>query len=128
MHELTVTYRMALQRSAKGAAAEADLPAAKPRHEPPEPRVPRAARLLALAHHIDRLIEGGRLRDYADAARRLGVTRARLTQVMNLLLLSPALQEAILVTDRAPSERTLRRLVRVADWQLQLPPFAEAPC
>ena len=59
-------------------------------------RVPRVARMLALAHEIDRLIRAGELRDLADAARAMGLTRARVTQIANLLLLAPAIQEAIL--------------------------------
>ena len=50
----------------------------------PPPPPSRAARMLALAHHVERLIEAGELTGYADAARGLGLTRARLTQVMNL--------------------------------------------
>ena len=34
--------------------------------------------------------------DYADAARRLNLTRARVTQITNLILLAPEIQEAIL--------------------------------
>jgi hypothetical protein len=59
-------------------------------------RIPRVARTLALAYKIDGLIRAGQLRDFADAAVALGVTRARMTQIMNLLLLAPAIQEAIL--------------------------------
>ena len=39
------------------------------------------ARRIALAHHIEGLIERGELRDYAEAAKRLDLTRARLTQI-----------------------------------------------
>ena len=62
----------------------------------------------------------------ADAARRLGLTRARMTQMMNLLLLAPAIQEAILalppvVTGRDPiTERQLRRIVAEPDWNKQI--------
>jgi hypothetical protein len=54
------------------------------------------ARTLALAHTIDEMIRTGELRDLADAARAVGVTRARMTQIMNLLLLAPEIQEALL--------------------------------
>ena len=89
-------------------------------------RVPRVARRLALAHRIEALVRAGELRDYADAARRLGLTRVRVTQLMNLLLLAPAIQEAIfnlpLVTEgRASiSERQLRPIVAEADWDRQM--------
>jgi hypothetical protein len=38
--------------------------------------------MLALAHNIEGQIEDGTIPDYAAAAGTLGVTRARLTQVM----------------------------------------------
>ena len=59
-------------------------------------RVPRVARMLALAHRIDGMVRAGELRDLADAAWASGVTRARVTQIVNLLLLAPAIQEQIL--------------------------------
>ncbi len=91
----------------------------------PKGRVPRVARLLALAHKIDGAIRAGELRDLAHGAEVLGLTRARVTQVVNLLLLSPAIQEAILelppVTNgRDPvSERALRQIVAESNWTKQ---------
>lgn len=67
-----------------------------------------AARQLALAHWIDQRIEAGELRDLADAARVLGVTRARVTQIANLRYLPPAVQEAVLTPGFEGSERQLR--------------------
>jgi hypothetical protein len=81
---------------------------------------------LALAHQIDGMIRAGELRDLADAARAIGVTRARMTQIMNLLLLAPEIQEAILdlppvKQGRDPiSERMLRAIVAEAEWELQM--------
>ncbi len=86
---------------------------------------PRVTRMLALAHTIDEMIRAGELRDLADAARAIGVTRARMTQITNLLLLAPAIQEAILnlpsVTNErnSISERALRRIVAEPDWTRQ---------
>ena len=88
-------------------------------------RVPRVTRMLALAHKIDGMIRAGEFRDIADAARAIGVTRTRMTQIMHLLLLAPEIQEAILdlppVTNgRDPiSERRLRRIVAEPDWTKQ---------
>jgi len=91
----------------------------------PKGRVPRVARLLALAHRIDGMVRDGETRDLAEAARRLGLTRARMTQVMNLLLLAPAIQEETLAlprtTGRDPiSERRLRPIVAEAVWNDQI--------
>ncbi len=83
----------------------------------PKPRAPsRAARMLALAHHIERLIEAGELTGYSEAARSLGLTRARLTQVMSLLLLAPNTQERLLLGDLRASERALRAQVKEPAW------------
>lgn len=49
------------------------------------PPVSRKARQWALAFYIERTIESGLIEDYANAARRIGVTRARLTQITDLL-------------------------------------------
>ena len=92
----------------------------------PTGRVPRVARMLALAHKIDGMIRSGELRDLADAARAMGLTRARVTQITNLLLLAPVIQEQLvnlpLVTNgRDPlSERQLRPIAAEPCWDRQL--------
>ncbi len=94
-------------------------------------RVPRVARLLALAHRIDALIQVGELRNLAEAARVLGLTRARVTQFMNLLLLSPEIQLALLelppTTGRdMVTERSLRKIVAEPMWERQVVAFGFA--
>lgn len=78
-----------------------------------------AARTLALAHHVERLVEAGEIDSYAEAARALGLTRARLTQVMNLLLLAPEVQERVLTGELRATERALRGVVGEAEWGRQ---------
>ncbi len=94
-------------------------------------RVPRVTRLLALAHTIDGRIRSGEIRGWAEAARLVGVTRARMTQIAHLLLLAPQIQEGILnlpnVT-RGPdpaTERVLRTAAAQVDWQKQEMPLVE---
>jgi hypothetical protein len=58
--------------------------------------VPRISKLMALAIRFDRVVRRGEVRDYADLARLGYVTRARITQVINVLNLAPDIQEAIL--------------------------------
>ena len=88
-------------------------------------RIPRVVRMLALAYKIDRMIRDGELQDLADAARAVGVTRARMTQIANLLLLAPDIQEAILNLPPARSrrdsvsERSLRTIVAEPNWDVQ---------
>lgn len=98
-------------------------------HEPAEPipagRVPRAARLMALALHFDRLLRAGGVTNRAELARLGGVTRARVTQVLGLLHLAPDLQAAVLNLPRVRSGRdpvTLRHLLPVTavlNWDEQ---------
>ena len=108
------TYTVSFGQTAPRRATQADTG-----------RVPRVARTLALAHKIDGMIRAGEVQDFTDASRTLCVTRARMTQIMNLLLLAPEIQEQILdlpaVTNgRDPvSERTLRRIVAEPDWTKQ---------
>ena len=88
-------------------------------------RIPRVTRLLALAHRIEGMIRSGEIRDWAEAARLAGVTRARMTQIANLLLLAPAIQEAILSLPTVSlgrnriTEQHLRSLVGFIEWDQQ---------
>ena len=89
------------------------------------PHPARVSRLLALAHDIEARIEAGEFRDYADVARAHGLTRARLTQAMNLLLLAPPIQEDVLHLEVLPgrepiSERDLRRVLKSLVWEEQV--------
>jgi hypothetical protein len=92
------------------------------------------ARLLALAHAIDRMVRNGGLRDLADAARTMGRSRARISQIMTLLLLAPEIQEAILdlplvTTTRDPiTERQLRRLATEPIWKRQVAAWSRLCC
>ena len=96
---------------------------------PPPPaapgRVPRVARLLALAHRLDRLLRTGVVRDYAELARLGRVTRARISQLMNLLNLAPSIQEEILFLPRTERGRDaiiladLQPIASVLEWRMQ---------
>ena len=69
---------------------------------PPAPRshpsedVPKVTRLLVLGHYFERLVRDGKVKNYAEIARLTGLSRARVTQIVNLTLLAPEIQEAIL--------------------------------
>jgi len=45
--------------------------------------VPRVSRLMALAIHMQELVDSGEVTDYAELARLAHVSRARITQIMN---------------------------------------------
>lgn len=88
-------------------------------------RVPRVARLMALAIKIDGLIASGAIADQAEASRVGHVTRARMTQLINLLLLAPDIQEAVLNLPRVKRGRDpivethLRPIAAEANWDRQ---------
>ena len=93
---------------------------AEPESEP-SIRPARIATTLALAHMIQRAIDRGEIRDQAEAARRLGVTRARITQMLDLTLLAPDVQVRVLslkAVDMADAigEMALRRIARARTW------------
>ena len=88
-------------------------------------RVPRVARLMALAIRFENLIQAGEVADYAELARLAHVTRARITQIMNLLMLAPDIQEEILFLPLTNSGRDrilirdLQPIALVPDWRKQ---------
>jgi hypothetical protein len=92
--------------------------------EAPTSRPPRVAVTLAMAHKIRQGILAGEIQDQSDAARRLGLTRARLSQILDLTNLAPDVQEGILflevINGREPlRERSLRGALRTASWDEQ---------
>jgi hypothetical protein len=88
---------------------------------------------MALAHHLEELVVSGQVRDYAELARLGHVSRARITQIMNLLLLAPDIQEEILFlpkTTKRHDRMKLKHLQAVAlerDWGRQREQWAKHP-
>ena len=112
-----------LPRSARG-HRQVSVPV--PRVQPGRSRLPRITRLMALAIKFQDMVNRRDVRDYADLARLGYVTRARITQIMNLLNLAPDIQEVILDVDSsawrtrsAITERELRVVSRIIDWAAQ---------
>jgi hypothetical protein len=96
---------------------------AKPKATTDPPlRIPRSARLMALAIKFQEMVDRGEVRDYADLARLGYVTRARLTQIMNLLLLEPDIQQRMIFStgDTTLSEHRIRTAVKRIRWATQL--------
>jgi len=93
-------------------------PAPEP-HSPP----PRIARLVALAHKLDMLVQSGSVSSYGELARVGHVSPARLTQIMVLLHLAPSIQEYVLflsaVDARFVTELALRKIAREPRWDRQ---------
>jgi hypothetical protein len=116
MGKVTLTEKVAFRQAARRESPAKPTPAR---------RVPRVSRLMALAIRFEGLIESGVVADQAELARLGHVTRARLTQIMNLLNLAPDIQEAILflpATENgrdAVTERDLRPVAAEVDWERQ---------
>lgn len=88
-------------------------------------RVPRVARLMALAIKLNDILAAGRELTQADLAELGHVTKARMTQILNLTLLSPDIQAELLdlplvTSGHDPiSESDLRPLCAEPSWATQ---------
>ncbi len=94
--------------------------------EQPRPtRLPRITKMMALAIRLDHLIKSGQVTDQAELARVGHVSRARLTQIMDLNLLAPDIQEEMMdyerstVTGETFCEHDLRKISATIDWPQQ---------
>jgi hypothetical protein len=104
--------------------ASAIPPRGKPK-SPREPRTPRVVELLLKAIEWQALLESSQIASQAEIARREGVTRARVTQVMGMLRLGPKIRERILsMPDIARhfqiTERVLRPIATLSNHRDQL--------
>jgi hypothetical protein len=101
------------------------MPGLAPDTRRPEGRIPRVARLMALAIRFDRLLADGVVGDLTELARLCHVTQPRMSQVMNLLHLAPDIQEAILHLPPVRNgkdvltERDLRPITQMRSWGQQ---------
>lgn len=112
-------------RTSHGRITLADAPPAEASPLPDPGRVPRVARLMALAIRFDRLLRDGTVASLSELAQLTRITQPRATQILNLTLLAPDIQEELLhlpsVTagrDRL-NERRLRPIVAHTDWKEQ---------
>jgi len=121
---VTVEHRVHFTRSWRGRRRlqAGDRPPPRPK---PVGRIPRVSRLVALAHRFEHLVVSGAVADQADIARLAGLSRARVTQIMNLLYLAPDVQEEVLHLPPTMSgrdairERQLRAIARIPEWSKQ---------
>jgi hypothetical protein len=102
-----------------------------PKPARPTGRIPRVARILAQAHHFQNLLDTGLVRTQMELAELTKLTTARITQIMNLLVLAPDIQEEVLfmasvAKGPAPvTERDLRPLLKTLVWSEQRAMWAE---
>ena len=119
---ITITQSIAFQRGRQGRRRLCEEPL------PPvscEPRLPRIAKLMALAIRFNQLIRKGKIADLSELARLAHVTQPRMTQIMNLNHLAPDIQEELLFLPRIPAgrapvhEKRLRPIAAELDWNKQ---------
>ena len=88
-------------------------------------RVPRIAKLVALASRMQSMIESGEVVSFQHLAELGRISQPRMTQIMSLLNLAPDIQEELLhlpevIQGKAMiHERLLRPLTREMDWRVQ---------
>ena len=99
---VSVDFQFSVQQRGRGAKKQLVEGTLKPAEQKKiKGRIPRISRYMALAIHFEDLIRRGIVTDYAELARLGHVTRARVTQIMNLRLLAPELQETLLFLPEA---------------------------
>ncbi|HEX3999754.1 MAG TPA: hypothetical protein VHX65_14480 [Pirellulales bacterium] len=128
---ITVKRKVQLGRSAHG---QRRITAATADDAPVEQgRVPRISRLMALAIRLERLLRTGEISDVMELARLGHVTQPRVSQILNLTLLAPDIQEALLFLPRVTGgkapihEKLLRPIAAETDWAKQRKSWENLP-
>ena len=99
--------------------------APKPKKSSAPAKLPHITKLMALAIRLEHLLATGQVKDQAEITRVAGITRARVTQILNLINLAPDIQLAILelepTTDHVPRfrEREVRTIAIQPNWEKQ---------
>ena len=91
---LTATHKLEFKSGKR--TAKTIVEAGTQPEQPTPGRIPRITKMMALAIRLDHLINSGQVTDQAELARVGHVSRARLTQILDLTLLAPDIQEEIL--------------------------------
>jgi len=116
----TLTRRVTADRVISAVPEPRDTP--KP---PQKPKTPRVVELLQMAMEWQRQLDAGEMETQAAIARREGLTRARVTQIMAMLRLAPEIRKHILAMPEMVgrpgiSERALRPITQIGDSGEQL--------
>jgi hypothetical protein len=93
---LTMTIEVSVPSQPIGRCGRKELRPGGEKAALPPGRVPRVSRLMALALRLDALVRSGQLGSYCELAALGHVTRARISQIVNLINLAPDIQEALL--------------------------------
>jgi hypothetical protein len=122
---LVLEGSLGIRRRGQARGQERPADGRLPEPSPASARVPRLARLMALALRLEALVQDGTVGSYAELARLGHVSRARLSQILSLLYLAPGLQEELLFWEHprrrreALSLRHILPVTAVLDWHEQ---------
>ena len=86
--------------------------------------MPPLRKALVVAYQIQALIDSGKATGVRATAALLGVTPARVSQLLSLRYLAPKIQEEIMLGDDAVitvlSERNIRVITKTTPWDKQI--------
>ncbi len=88
-------------------------------------RIPRIAKLVALASRMQSMLESGQIESFQQLAELGRISQPRMTQIMSLLNLAPDIQEELLYLPEVKQGkatihgRLLRPLTRELNWRVQ---------
>ncbi len=125
---VTMTASFSVSKTGKRTGPRRSAPTTTETTSPPSKpvgRVPRVARLMALAIRLDGLIQSGEVASQRELAAVARVTPARVSQILSMLHLAPAIQEELLflppvARGKDPvTERELRNIVARVSWREQ---------
>ena len=122
---MTMTIEVAVDFQPIGRYGRKGVVAGEEQPSLPAGRVPRVARLMALALRLEQLVRTGQVRNYTELASLGHVPRARLCQIMNLLHLAPDIQETLLYLPPTLRGRDailladLQPIATALDWRKQ---------
>jgi hypothetical protein len=127
MQELTTVKSLSKMpfQTTTGGHGRKQIETPNPKKSSAPAKLPHITKLMALAIRLEHLLATGQVKDQAEIARTAGITRARVTQIINLTQLAPDIQEAILdlkpTTDHVPRfrEREVRTIAILPNWEKQ---------
>lgn len=84
---------------------------------------PQLRQFLVLAYQIKQEIDKNLQRTLREISEWLGITRGRISQILNLLFLAPKIQEEIILADKkilfSIPEHKVRIIMKELDWDKQ---------
>jgi len=122
---ITIKRKLNVQIVARGRKMIRPHDTNSPNRPKPPARIPRIARLMALAINYQEMLRTGEATDMIELARRAKVSQPRMSQIMALNLLAPDIQTALLELPPQSKgkpflhEKRLRSITAVVMWNEQ---------